>query len=137
MQCRRAGLIASLLAATLLVGCATSPELKNAGPDFDTAKQAYLKGDYQRALPLLKNEAKRGTPRAQYTLGYMYYNGLGVKQDESVAVEWIRQAANNGDPLAVEALSRMAVTMTRRTPGAEATELGDQDRQSQQQQQQQ
>lgn len=124
MQCRRAGLIASLLAATLLVGCATSPELKNAGPDFATARQAYLKGNYQRALPLLKDEAKRGTPRAQYTLGYMYYNGLGVKQDETTAVEWIRQAANNGDPLAVEALSRMAVTMTRRTPGAEASGVG-------------
>ncbi|MBA1146858.1 SEL1-like repeat protein [Ectothiorhodospiraceae bacterium WFHF3C12] len=102
--------------AMVLLGCATAPELKNAGPDFESAREAYVAGDYQRALPLMTAEAERGTPRAQYALGYMYFNGLGVDSDRDQAVAWIRRAANNGDPLAVEALSRMAVTMTRQTP---------------------
>lgn len=109
-------LILSALLAAALSGCATSPALKNAGPDFESARAAYVAGDYQRALPLMTASAERGTPRAQYALGYMYFNGLGVDSDRDRAIAWIRRAANNGDPLAVEALSRMAVTMTRNTP---------------------
>lgn len=110
--------------AVALAGCASSPALRDAGPDFESAREAYLAGDYERALPLLTSEAERGTPRAQYALGYMYYNGLGVETDRSRAVAWIRRAANNGDPLAVEALSRMAVTMTRDTPGTRTRQPG-------------
>lgn len=115
-------LMLTAVLVTTLMGCASSPALKNAGPDFDTAREAYVAGDYQRALPLMTSEAERGTPRAQYALGYMYFNGLGVESDRDRAVTWIRRAANNGDPLAVEALSRMAVTMTRSTPATRPAE---------------
>lgn len=118
-------LILTLALAAALAGCASSPELANAGADFESGREAYLDGDYERALPLFVSEAERGTPRAQYALGYMYYNGLGVDSDRERAVAWIRRAANNGDPLAVEALSRMAETMTRHTPGSRRPEDAD------------
>lgn len=116
--------LSTVLAATLL-GCASSPATRNAGPDFESAREAYVSGDYQRALPLMTAEAERGTPRAQYALGYMYFNGLGVDSDRDRAVSWIRRAADNGDPLAVEALSRMAVTMTRNTPATRPSRTAD------------
>ncbi|MCH8503780.1 MAG: hypothetical protein LAT50_05595 [Ectothiorhodospiraceae bacterium] len=60
-------------------------------------------------------EAEDGNPEAQYTVGYMYYNGEGVQQDEAAALRWIRTAANNGSRRAVEALGQMA-GMGPRTP---------------------
>ena len=44
-----------------------------------------------------KTKAERGDAGAQYTLGWMYCNGRGVKQDDSLAVDWYRKAAEQGD----------------------------------------
>ena len=33
---------------------------------------------------------------AQYIIGEMYYNGLGVKEDHAEAMLWFRKAAKNG-----------------------------------------
>lgn len=40
--------------------------------------------------------ARLGQPDAQYEVGLMYANGVGVAQDISQAVEWITQAAKRG-----------------------------------------
>lgn len=109
-------LFAALVLAGALAGCASSPAMNNAGADFDSAREAFVAGDYERALPLFTSAAENGTPRAQYILGYMYYNGLGVAADEHLAMNWLRRAANNGDPKAINALSRLAHTMTREAP---------------------
>lgn len=41
-------------------------------------------------------EAQNGDAEAQYNLGLMYYNGYGVRQDKSEAVNWYRKAAEQG-----------------------------------------
>ncbi|MGD8708966.1 MAG: SPOR domain-containing protein, partial [Ectothiorhodospiraceae bacterium] len=71
-------------------------------------REAWLAGNFKRALPDLEAAALAGEARAQYALGYMYYYGQGVEKDMDKALTWIRRAANHGDKHAVEALSRLA-----------------------------
>ena len=40
--------------------------------------------------------AKRGDPRAQATLGWMYANGRGVPQSYVLAAKWYQRAADQG-----------------------------------------
>ncbi|MCS4503444.1 hypothetical protein KBTX_02688 [wastewater metagenome] len=110
-----------LLTLTTLAGCATTPA---GGSSMAEGREAWLAGDYRRALPPLYQAARAGNPRAQYALGYMYYYGQGVVADSGQAVQWIRRAARAGDPLAVEALGRLAgsVTLDERTRSSPATD---------------
>lgn len=107
---------APLALCLLLAGCATQPATDSADR-MELARQAYLTQDYERAFALTRAEAELGNPRAQYVLGYMYYNGEGVLPDPELALKWIRAAASRGDAKAVEALSRLAELGTRSTAG--------------------
>ncbi|MEP6847896.1 MAG: tetratricopeptide repeat protein [Acidobacteriota bacterium] len=57
----------------------------------------------ERKSPLfiqMEELAQQGNPEAQYHLGMMYNNGLGVKQDSGKAFSWFSKAADSGEPLA-------------------------------------
>ena len=73
----------------------------SAGPlvaqDFDKGLAAYKAQDYATALQEWRPLAESGDSDAQYNLGYMYYNGLGLLQDYAEAVRWYRLAAAQGD----------------------------------------
>ena len=60
--------------------------------------------DYERALYYLSFEAVQGNPVAQYNLGLMYNNGIGVKMDNKEAIGWFILASDNGHMLAKYAL---------------------------------
>ena len=60
--------------------------------------------DYDRAIYYLSFEAAQGNPIAQYNLGLMYKNGVGVKIDKNEAVGWFILASNNGHMLGKYAL---------------------------------
>ena len=53
-----------------------------------------MSGDAMAAVELRK-AAKNGDPQAQYGLGHMYENGLGVSKDYAQAVNWYKSAAAN------------------------------------------
>jgi len=59
------------------------------------AEQYFNEKQYEKALPLLKQEAKKGSKPSMYRLGYMYQNGLGVEQDDKQAAHWFQQSASN------------------------------------------
>jgi Sel1 repeat len=63
-----------------------------AGPGED-AMAAYARGDYITALRILRPLADQGDAQAQYNLGVLYDNGLGVPQDDAEAMKWYRKAA--------------------------------------------
>lgn len=52
--------------------------------------------------------AQAGDATAQYYLGHMYQNGLGVTVDKQAAAEWFGRAADQNDP---RALYRLAVML--------------------------
>ncbi|MFV8834606.1 tetratricopeptide repeat protein [Aquisalimonas sp.] len=107
--------VAVLLAALLLAGCAGT-ESTAPSERFEEGRQAYVAGDYGTAFERLITEAEAGNPDAQYTIGYMYFEGQGVQRDEDRALEWIRRAAGNGSAPALEALGELAA-MGRGRPG--------------------
>ena len=49
---------------------------------------------YKEAKPLLEIEAKNGSKASMYRLGFMYKNGLGVKQDDKKASYWFEKSAS-------------------------------------------
>jgi len=63
-------------------------------------ERAYTRHDYARAAQFLLPEARRGLPKAQTYVGFMYENGFGVPQDYVEAAKWLRLAADQGDPTA-------------------------------------
>ena len=64
--------------------------------DFQKGIEAYNKGDYTTALKEWKPLAEGGNTDAQYNLGIIYHNGLGVPQDYKEAVRLYRLAAEQG-----------------------------------------
>jgi TPR repeat protein len=98
----------ALIMALSLSACATIGAGGSGETGFEQARAAYLAQEYPRAYALLQREAELGNPHAQYTLGYMYYYGQGVQPDMERALQWIRKAAAQGDPRAIEALSVLA-----------------------------
>lgn len=100
---------AILVCLMLLAGCAAPGGAERGDPErFERGKQAYLDGRYSEAFELLLREAEDGNPDAQYTVGYMYYEGQGVNQDDQAALRWIRESASGGNRNAIEALGQMA-----------------------------
>lgn len=82
--------ILSLLFSALLVS-----SVGHAGP-LEDAVAAHERGDYGRALQLLRPLAQEGSTPAFYLLGLMYANGRGVPQDYKEAVAWYQKAAEQG-----------------------------------------
>jgi TPR repeat protein len=79
---------------------------------FELAVQ-YVNGsiverDLPRAAELFQHAAASGYDRAQFNLGLMYLNGLGVARCRDTAMHWLRQAAGQGHPDALQVMRRMA-----------------------------
>jgi len=45
----------------------------------------------------IRESAEQGNPIAQYVLGTMYYDGVGVLKDYKEAAKWIKKAYENGN----------------------------------------
>ena len=60
---------------------------------------------YNCSVDEVEQAAEQGESDAQYTLGYMYYYGIGTVQDRATAILWIEKAANQGQAEAKEALA--------------------------------
>jgi uncharacterized protein len=59
----------------------------------DVAEAKFIYGVAAAELDVF---AQKGDPRSQNTLALMYENGKGVAQNYTKAVQWYRQAANQG-----------------------------------------
>jgi len=68
--------------------------------DAEAGFVAFEKGNYEKALEIVRPLAENGDARAQSMLARMYYRGRGVPQDHVEAVKWFRRAADQGDAVA-------------------------------------
>ncbi|WP_316234142.1 tetratricopeptide repeat protein [Bradyrhizobium sp. SZCCHNR1098] len=91
-------------AAILLLGALASPVRADS---VSTARIAYARGDFVRAVRVLTQPALRGDPRAQAMLGFMYENGFGTPQAYEVASDLYCQAAAAGNPFGQAMLGLM------------------------------
>jgi uncharacterized protein len=81
------------IAATVLVSAFAAPM---AAGTFEDAVDAHARGDYAKALRLIRPLANDGDASAQFNLGLMYTTGQGVQQDNAAAALWFRKAAEQG-----------------------------------------
>ncbi len=66
-----------------------------------------IDGRWEEALEINDHLAQLGDVEAMKRLGQHYASGLGVQQDDALAVEWLRKAADAGSEDAVFSLSAM------------------------------
>ena len=57
--------------------------------------------DYGRAIFWFEKSAENGVPNAQYNLGVLHQEGLGVEKDARAALGWYEKAAQLGHPQAM------------------------------------
>ena len=82
-----------------------------AGP-LEDANAAIKKRDYATAVRLIRPLAEQGNANAQYNLGVLYDNGLGVPQDRVRAYMWLNLAAMQGRESAATIRDLVARLMT-------------------------
>jgi hypothetical protein len=93
----KARIVILCTSSLLLVGCI-------AKYNFQQGIHSFQVQNYRQAFILLKPEAIKGNPAAQYAVGYMYYYGQGVVEDRKQAFYWISAAARAGQPDAITAM---------------------------------
>jgi len=82
-----------------------------AGP-LEDANVAIKRRDYATAVRLIHPLAEHGDANAQYNLGVLYDNGLGVPQDRVRAYMWLNLAAMQGRESAATIRDLVARLMT-------------------------
>ena len=75
--------------------------------NFSSGIAAFESKNFAQSLALLGPLADQGIADAQYRLGIMYQNGLGVVRNELLAMKWMVAAANQGFSLAQHGLGFM------------------------------
>ena len=93
-------ILAGVVLSLLLTGGAVAGS-------FEEGVAAYERGDYAEARRLMRPLAEQGDAQAQYSLGFMYQYGKGVRQDYTEAVKWFRRAAEQGNAQAQHSLGVM------------------------------
>jgi uncharacterized protein len=90
-----------------IVSVAQAVGVAKSSPDVEAGLAHYQKNNYAAALRILQPLAEQGDPRAQSTLGHMYWRGRGVRRDDVEAVKWFRMGADRGDARAQFDLGNM------------------------------
>lgn len=108
--------VAALLLVLTMTGAAAAQDAPD--PDNDTAIErsggagaaydAFLSGRYEEAIAIWLPMANGGLAVAQFNLGVMYANGLGVDRDMGVAMDWWARAAGQ---LHVRSAHNLALAM--------------------------
>lgn len=62
--------------------------------------------DREQAAKLMERAAEGGNAEAQYLMGMLCLNGIGVEQDHEKAVEWFRKGAEGGNEDAINNLAQ-------------------------------
>jgi hypothetical protein len=68
------------------------------GPNYPKGVKNYIPEDVAAAVRALKPQAEQGNADAQFKLGSLYYQGLGLPQDYPEAIRWFRKAAEQSHP---------------------------------------
>jgi len=66
--------------------------------DLKKAKRAYRNGNYERAVKLFRNASDEGNLVADWYLGHMYSQGIGVPRNDAMAYSYYTRVAEHYDP---------------------------------------
>ena len=68
--------------------------------EFEAGLGAFNSGDYALAFAHWLPHAQSGDAKSQASLGFLYYSGKGVRQDDQQSLHWFSRAAEAGQPTA-------------------------------------
>ena len=60
---------------------------------LNKAEEQLMSGNYDESFPVIRKMAEEGNVRALHDLGWVYRQGIGVKQDYAQALNWFTKAA--------------------------------------------
>jgi TPR repeat protein len=69
----------------------------NVFADFDKGSKAYDNKDYETAFIEFEKSASQGYAGAQFNLGFLYINGMGVSKNLDKAKYYFEKYLNNPD----------------------------------------
>lgn len=69
-----------------------------------------IKRDLYEAAQLYKEESSKGNAEAQYWLGVMYFDGLGITENTDEALRWIAMSSDQNFPKAQKLLNHILFT---------------------------
>ena len=75
---------------------------------LDLASEQFARKDYESAAITLLPLVREGNPDAEYSLGYMYYYGLGVPKNMNYGRQLMQASAEQGDDRAISALTLLS-----------------------------
>ena len=78
-----------------LLACVVASPMLTAD-EYQAGQAAYESGDYELTLNLWLKLANAGDQRAQFGLGTLYFEGLGVELELEKSVLWFRRAGEQG-----------------------------------------
>jgi TPR repeat protein len=93
-----------LLAAVCIAGMTMASARADT---FSDGLSAYNIGDYAIAYAIWLPLAKQGHANARSAIGYLFYDGRGVRQNREEAARWYELAARDGEATAQSFLCRM------------------------------
>jgi TPR repeat protein len=93
-----------LIALLLFSAPLAAAQNNQANRYFDYGIERMREGNYAEAYCYLRPLADRGHADAQYTLGWMYHNGYGLRIDDEKAFEWWNRSAGADNRDAIFAL---------------------------------
>lgn len=64
--------------------------------EYEQGREAYLAANYDEAVRIWRTLAENGDARAQFSLGQMYLEGLGIEQNDAASTRWFKLAAKRG-----------------------------------------
>lgn len=74
---------------------------------FQLARGLFNAGRFDEALRFVRLSAEQGYAAAERNIGYLYYRGRILPQDDAAAFAWFRKAAEKGHALAQHDLGKM------------------------------
>jgi DamX protein len=97
-------------AALTCSACTTTPDPREveAEETLEKARVEFLQKQYESSVITLMPLVREGHPDAQYSVGYMYYYGLGVPRNADFGRQLIQAAAQQGNERAIQAITTFA-----------------------------
>lgn len=99
-------ILMTAMTALGLAACANQGAVGKTAQTTNATQGSFMQVKHKAlGLAELQAKAQQGDADAQYTLGYRYYYGIGVKQNMKTSVAWFRQAGSQGQTQARQALT--------------------------------
>ena len=105
MKCMEENIMNRIIVCCTLVLALAAVSPAYAGDPYEDGMKAALAGDYATAFEKWKPLGMQGEGDALFQLALMYHGGLGVDQNEAIAVQLYHKAAEHGNLMAQEYLS--------------------------------